>query len=189
MLFQKRPSAAAEHPGNAKLSYKKYYSLRRLIFSRFIDKFNSDALLRHTAFVLKYGDTQPALVCSADPLLIACYSDEMDAVVMLDFPKELAGIYGLSPGARLVTANVYKPNVYNKTRKDIFPGKYFSGLYNDFSPIVMLFIAKSDDKLREKAKLFDEHVWSRVEKLARDYLAEHPEFKRDGFFYLKPGVY
>lgn len=177
--------SGAENPGAAKFSYKKYYPIRKLIFKRFIDKFNSDMCIQNVSAALMYGDTQPAIVCSVDPLLIAAYSDEMDAVVMLQFPSELVSKHSLTVGTKLVTSNTYKPNHYDSYAKDIFAGKFCSGLYSDFMPIVQLFIAKNDEKIMKRTELFDADRWNKVEALAFEYLKEHPDMRRDGFFYLK----
>ncbi|MBO7176077.1 MAG: hypothetical protein J6W14_01770, partial [Clostridia bacterium] len=78
-------STHADNPGKVKFSYKKYYSFRNRINTKFSGRFYSDMQIENVMRVLLYGDTQPALVMSTEPLLIAAYSDEMDAVVMLRF--------------------------------------------------------------------------------------------------------
>jgi hypothetical protein len=52
-------------------------------------------------------------------------------------------------------------------------------------PVVQLFLGKGDDKIRTKPALFGEDVWSRVAEKAEDYLYNHSELCRDGFFYFK----
>lgn len=177
--------SGAENPGKAKFSYRKYYPIRKLIFKSFKEKFNSDMRIQYIAPELLYGDTQPALVCSIDPLLVAAYSDEMDAVVMLRFPIELVSKYSLTVGTRLVTSVTYTPNHFDSYARDIFAGENASGLYSDFSPIVQLFIAKNDAKIMKRTELFDADRWSLVEKLATEYLSKHSGLSRDGFFYLR----
>ena len=162
---------SAENPGKAKFSYRKYYPIRKLIFSTFKEKYNSD--------------TQPAVVFSTDPLLVACYSDEMDAVVMLEFPKQLAEKYALVNGSRLVASCVYKSDAFGSHASDITLGERYLGNYSDFFPIVQLFIAKNDKKIQKRTELFSEEQWERVQTLAAEYHATHADIKRDGFFYLK----
>ncbi|MBR3298695.1 MAG: hypothetical protein IKI64_05755 [Clostridia bacterium] len=125
----------------------------------------------------------PAVVVSAEPLLIAAYSYEFDAVVMLKFPSELASMYDLRKGTRLVSSTYYGDD--GETPTDIFPGENGICGMNDFFPIIQLFIAKDDEKIKKRTELFDEELWAKVERLAADYLNEHPDTARDGFFYLR----
>ncbi|MBQ7380815.1 MAG: hypothetical protein IJW69_01885 [Clostridia bacterium] len=132
---------------------------------------------------LFYGDTQPAIVVSVNPLLIAAYSDEMDAVVMLRFPMEFVEKYNLSVGSRLTTSNVYFTG--NQFASDIFVGKNYCQRYVDFVPIVQLFIGKQDEKIHEKIQLFSEDIWNTVADKATQYIKAHSDLSRDGFFYFK----
>lgn len=181
----------AENHGNAKFSYKKYYQIRAMIFSKFGSfknlgaKMNADMRIKYVMEVLKLGDAQPALVISLDPFLIAAYSDEMDAVVMLKFPMELAERYGLSVGSRLAASCVYSEGRRSETSDDIFPGEGYSGNYRSFMPIVQLFLASNEDEVKANVSLFDEDRWRRVETLAEDYRKKHPGLSRDGFVCFK----
>lgn len=178
-----RLSGIAENQGNVSFSYKKFYAIRKLINKTFAEKFYYDMQMDMVANILKFGDTQPAVVVSTNPLLVAAYSDEMDAVVMLQFPAELAAQYNLATGSRLTTSNVY----YNtgKCADDIFPGAGFSCNYSDFTPVVQLFIGKKDEKIKEKVGLFDEALWEQVGCKADEYIMAHPGLRRDGFYYFK----
>lgn len=176
-------STQPENQANVKFSYKKYYSFRNKINAKFSEKFYSDMQIDFVMRSLLYGDTQPAIVVSVDPLLIAAYSDEMDAVVMLHFPNEFAEQYDLSVGTRLTTSNVYFTG--NQIAKDIFIGQNYSRQYVDFVPIIQLFIGKHDDKIIEKVKLFGQDVWKMVAEKANEYISTHPDLCRDGFFYFK----
>ncbi len=177
--------SSAENPGNAKFSYKKYYPVRKLICKSFAEKFNCDNNIQKVAYVLRLGDTQPALVCSVDPFIVSAYSDELDAVVMLRFPNELAEKYDLHLWSRLVTSNTYKYAHFDDTAPDIDAGPGSSGNFSDFLPIVQLFLAKHDEKIMERTKLFDEARWARVKELTDAYRNEHPNTARDGFCYFK----
>lgn len=174
----------AEHPGKVSFSYKKYYSFRNKVFHTFGERFHADMQISFVANVLKYGDTQPAVVMSADPLRIAAFSDEMDAVVMLEFPAELAERYSLSPGTRLTTSCCY---FRGERPKDIFYGPDRSDSLTDVVPVVQLFLGRGDAKIADKVSLFDGAVWDRVSTLGKDYLSAHPDLKRNGFFYFFKG--
>ena len=176
-------ASQAENQANVKFSYKKYYSFRNKINTKFSERFRSDMRIDFVMRSLLYGDTQPAVVISTNPLLIGAYSDEMDAVVMLQFPKEFADQYNLSVGTRLTTSNVYFNGA--SVADDIHVGEKYSRQYADFVPIVQLFLGKKDEKIMEKTKLFREDVWQAVSEKADDYVRLYPNCARDGFFYFK----
>ena len=186
-MFASRP----DNRGGAKFSNKKYYAVRKLIFSKFGsfkklgEKMRADMRIQEVSAYLLEGDIQPAVVVSTDPFMIAAFSDEFDAVVMLDFPKELAEQYNLSKGTRLVTSNVYLENADNHIASDIFPGPGRSRNYAEFIPVVQLFLCSDDDKAMACTTLFKEEHWRYVESLAAEYASAHPGLARDGFFYFK----
>lgn len=173
----------AENQANVKFSYKKYYSFRNKINTKVSEKFYSDMCIDNVTRALFYGDTQPALVVSVSPLTVAAYSDEIDGVLMLRFPDDFVEKYGLYPGMRLTTSNVYFR--CEQFPDDIIVGEHFCRRYNDFLPIVQLFIGKGDEKIKAKTALFGEDVWSRVSEKAAQYAYERPDTYRDGFFYFK----
>ena len=176
-------SAQAENPGKVKFSYKKYYSFRNRINTPFGGRVHADMCIENVTRVLFYGDTQPALVMSVSPLTVAAYSDEIDGVLMLRFPDQFVEKYGLYPGMRLTTSNVYFR--WEQFPDDILVGENFCRRYNDFLPIVQLFIGKGDEKIKAKTALFSEEVWNRVSETAARYAEKHPDTYRDGFFYFK----
>ena len=176
-------SSQAQNQANVKFSYKKYYSFRNKINTKFAGRFYSDMQIDYVTRALCYGDTQPAVVVSTQPLLIAAYSDEMDAVVMLKFPAEFVEKYNLSVGDRLTTSNVYFEG--NECASDISVGENYSRQYTDFMPIIQLFLGKNDDKIRAKTELFGEVIWNMVKDKANDYISLRPDLCRDGFYYFK----
>ena len=176
-------SSYAENQGKVKFSYKKYYSFRNKIGSKFSEKFRADMKIDFVAKALFYGDTQPAVVVSTAPLLVGAYSDEMDAVVMLRFPDEFAKQYKLTVGTRLTTSNVYFTE--REIADDIHIGEKYSRQYTDFAPLVQLFFGKKDDKIMEKTKLFGEDIWQTVTEKSNEYLRLYPDCSRDGFFCFK----
>ncbi len=173
----------AENQANVKFSYKKYYSFRNKINTKFSERFRSDMRIDSVSRALCFGDTQPAIVVSTDPLMIGAYSDEMDAIVMLRFPKEFAEQYKLTVGTRLTTSNVYVNG--RAVASDIHVGENFSRQYADFVPVVQLFLGKQDEKIMAKTKLFGEETWQKVAEKTEEYVRLYPNCSRDGFFYFK----
>ncbi len=181
---------SAENPSNVKLKYKKFYQVRKLVCKNVKEQMAFDLNTQLLGNILLNCDTQPAVVYSLDPFIVSAYSDEFDAVVFLRFPEELAIIYNLSVGDRLVTACNYSDKG-DKIAPDIFPGPSSSGAYFDMIPVVQLFFAGKkqflfaggDDEIRAKPSIFEEKLWSRVNELTKEYALK--SLSRDGFFYMK----
>lgn len=174
----------ATNPGNAEFSFKKYRYIRKAVLKGPALKLYADFHIKFVSDILRSGDTNPALVMSTDPLIISCYSFDMDAVIMLEFPSTLAEEYALKMGDRLVTANVYSLGYV--VLFDIFPGEEYSRMYIDFTPVVQLFLAKNDAEIRARTALFDEECWQKVGRLSNAYITEHPTMRRKGFFCFMP---
>ena len=174
---------SASNQANVKFSHKKYYSFRKRISPTFGGRFHADMCIDFVARALCYGDTQPALITSLSPLTIAAYSDEIDGVLMLRFPDEFVDKFNLYPGMRLTTSNVYFR--HEEFPADILVGENFSRNYNDFLPVVQLFLGKNDKKIKAKTQLFGEDVWKHVEACAALYTQKHPDLFRDGLGYFK----
>ena len=173
----------AENQSKLRVSYRKFYGIRKLICTEFSQRFHYDMMMSTLAEILKFGDTQPAIVYSAKPLVVSAYSDELDAVLFLEFPDELTDKYGLSRGDRLTIACTYTPFGYGDPAEDIEPGEKRSGKFIDFTPVVQLFYGANDKKIRAKTELFTEETWQRVAKLTEARAPSAP--KRDGFGFMK----
>lgn len=173
----------AENQSKLRVSYRKFYGIRKLICTEFSQRFNYDMMMSSLAEILKFGDTQPAIVYSAKPLVVSAYSDELDAVLFLEFPDELTDKYELSRGDRLTTACTYTPFGYGDPATDIDPGEKRSGQFIDFTPVVQLFYGANDKKIKAKTELFTEETWQRVTELTEARAPSAP--KRDGFGFMK----
>lgn len=169
----------ASNPGKCKLSKVKFAKLRDEILclkglkkAHFTNQFNriNDYLMN--------GDTQPAVVVSLSPLIVSAYSDEMDAVIFLQFPEKLAELYSLEVGTRLVTSNVYHVNF--KKAKDITVGSEYLKRYSDFEPLVQLFLGFDDENIRGRTYIFGDDIWQKVLQMTRERM-EKDIPPRDGF--------
>ncbi len=167
------------NPAKLSVSYKKFYQIRKMLGLSFSQKIYYDMKFELIATAMKFGDTQPAVVYSVKPFIVAAYSDEFDAVVFLSFPDELAETYKLEPGARLTTSNLY--DAEGDMADDIIPGEGYTRRFTDLTPVVQLFFGKKDDKIKQNTELFDESVWDRVSEKAGEYAKTGKS--RNGFFY------
>lgn len=176
--------SSASIPGMLPMSKEKY----RQILNNFLklDVFQSNEIITSFPFINEnfiYGDTQPAIVVSLSPLVISAYSDELDAVLFLKFPKELVSSYNLHEGMRLTAATVY-PSA-KRLSKDIFPGQSYNGHFKNFEPMIHLFLSYDDEKALELTSHFSEDVWAYVEQLTAERAKKRCK-PRDGFYFLMP---
>ena len=131
--------------------------------------------------VLLEGDTQPAKVISCEPLLIATYSDEFDAVLILKFPVELVERYQLYISQKLVSVNYYTPKQVFDIAPDIIPGKFTSNNWRDIIPFIPLFLSEDEVKCKEMTTIHPDFLWDRFEYLINEYLEKKPNQHRNGF--------
>ncbi|MDR2715455.1 MAG: hypothetical protein LBB46_01735 [Coriobacteriaceae bacterium] len=88
-------STFAEKPGAIAISKKMLKTACPDMFSLFGIKQKYRITYAQMSEYLLLGDSQPAIVHSLSPFLVAAYSDEMDAVVMVRFDEKLVKKYGL----------------------------------------------------------------------------------------------
>ena len=116
---------------------------------------------------LMFSSTNPAMVMSIDPLLIAAYSSDIDAVAMLQYPQQMLEIYNLEKYDKLITVNGYLTAVIHK---DLFPGPESSRTWKDFFPTIVDFLTSDYIQLRKHKQNIPEVLWNYVKCLGEDYL-------------------
>jgi hypothetical protein len=127
---------------------------------------------------LLYGDSQPAVVISIEPLLIAAYSEDIDCVVLLHFPEKYVEIYNLEEGSKLISINTYLRGEYFQS--DITPGPNCHYTWRGFIPYIADFLTDDFEILENKKDEIDEDHWEYVYVLGIEYLKEFPNVWRDG---------
>lgn len=111
------------------------------------------------------SDSNPAIVISLNPLVIAAYADELDAVALLRFKTSLVAEFDLTLGKRLVSGNSYMEHVGRAFAQDIEPGEYHTGNYVNFKPVILDFITKDQQRLAQLREMIPEAMWLRAEEL------------------------
>lgn len=125
-----------------------------------------------------YGDSQPAIVVSLQPLLIAAFSDELDCIAILKFSLNYIKEYGLKEKTKLITCNTYSCKPPYQT--DLIIGEKNLGNWFGFHPIIAEFISEDIQKIENrKEKIQDEH-WEYVYSLGKNYIIKHQGVYRDG---------
>lgn len=119
-----------------------------------------------------HGDSRAAMVVSVEPLVVAAFSSELDAVLLLRFPSELALKHGLEAGARLLTVNVYY-EIRERPRGgkllyavDLRPGPRQLLQWSDFTPTIADFLTDDRARVDARKREIDEAEWSRLTVLA-----------------------
>lgn len=175
-------NSMASNPGAVCLSREKFKELRdKILRVNPLKKIYFNKQFKRIDQYLRNGDTQPAIVVSVSPLIISVYSEDMDAVLFLKFPEELAAKYGLSVGARLVSTNVYFEGT--KLAKDIQTGTGYTHSFVNFTPVIPLFLSNDEGFIRSRVNLFEEAEWNRLKLLTEERAAKNIA-PRDGFYYF-----
>lgn len=172
------------NPGYYKISNQK---VKEIITILKLDKEDVKKIkgnLKKTKQTLKLGDMQPARVISTKPLLVSCYSDEFDGVLIYEYPDELVNKYQLKENMTLVSLNSYWPKDFFDIEADIIQGEKCSRQYRDVICFIPLFLCheKQEEECREATvELFDDAVWNRLDELTKEYLNKFPNQYRQGF--------
>lgn len=134
----------------------------------------------YIAALLNDGDIQTAVVVSTDPLLVSCYSEDLDAVILQCYPTELGRVRGWEIGTRLVATVKY--NGYGTVRKnnDIYPGPNADPSFKSFGPVIADLYTDEPEYLARKKSEIPEELWERAEELGKLYMFEHPGVARNG---------
>ena len=127
---------------------------------------------------VQLGDSRAAIVAQLSPLVVAAYTDEQDAVVLLKFPAELVSEYRLQPGNRLLTTNTYfsGPTMAH----DIIEGSESTGRWANFYPIIAEFVSDDIDAIERRKSGILPAEWQRATALARQCIAQSKVLIRDG---------
>lgn len=133
------------------------------------------SLTRH----VRIGDTRAAVVVAVEPLVVAAYSDDFDAVVLLRFdpgPTDL----DLQVGTRLLTVNTFGND--GPVAPDIARGPLASTGWSHVHPVIADFVCPRSelDRVERRKQAIREDEWQRTAFLGRQYLATRPGQLRDG---------
>jgi hypothetical protein len=127
---------------------------------------------------LSFGDSRAAVVIFGNPLLVAAYTDEQDAVVLLRFPQFLAGQYQLTEGGRLLTVNTYGKG--KRMAADILPGPAAISRWTNFYPLVAEFLSDDLDVIERRKAAISQREWQRATQFGEAAVALPSPRVRDG---------
>jgi hypothetical protein len=173
----------ASLPGKIKLSKsklkfleKEYFNLASIIANIIIFIIKHVTVLTEIREHLKNGSTEPAIVVSENPLLIAAYTEDIDCVVMLKFEDRIRDKYNIKTGDRLITINTYT----YRGDSDLIPGPDCKDVWTGVYPIIADFVTEDYERLDYLKEQFDNQKWEHVKKLGNEYLTIKPNTYRYG---------
>ena len=120
-----------------------------------------DQIIARTSAYLRWGDGRAAVVVQLSPLVVAAYCDEMDAVILLGFPAELIGQYGLKLWTPLVTANLHHCASSRQVVADITAGPKYCRRYTNVRPLIADFLTADDDIVHARWQAISPEEYSR----------------------------
>jgi len=170
------PDSAASDPIHIQLSHKKMKKLRPDLYG--LKGLSQKKVREYLAEHVYYGDSQPAIVISIKPLLIAAYSDELDCVAVLNFPENFALEYDLAQKSKLITVNTYM-TAY-PYQKDLLLGPSNMENWFGFHPIIADFVSEDHENIQKRKHAISDEHWDYVHRLGVEYLTRKPNVWRDG---------
>ena len=167
----------ASNPGGLTLSNRKLSRLHPNLYGFWGNIFG--VVFRRTmAKQLMNGDARAAVVLSVSPLLVAAYSDELDASIVLQYPEWLANECKLVDGTQLITVNFYFD--FSKDYGDIVPGPRNARRWTGFDPYIGEFLSDDMQRLAELKQYISDDEWRRTVIAGQEYLAKNHGKTRDG---------
>ncbi len=121
----------------------------------------------HLAYLSEHldrGDSRAAIVASLKPLVVSAYSDELDAVILVQFPDDLVEQYSLSLGDQLIASWVY-PSLRQPPRDIVQGPSRLAHQYNNGAPIIADFFSNSAKEIKQRKISVSNFEWERVRAL------------------------
>lgn len=170
------------YPGGFKLSNQKIKNIIKILNLEKSEIKELKKNQRKVANAVKTGDTQLARIICLNPLLIACYSDEFESVLIYRYPTELVKMYYLRENQILITSNMYWHKECFDLADDILKKDDMTYHYRDAITFIPLFLCKNEDEILKltKARETDYMVYA-LDMAILEYLEKMPHHIRDGF--------
>jgi hypothetical protein len=168
------PTTFATQPGGIGLSdakmrrfHPELYGLTGLFHAR---RFPGRGVSAHEARQmihehLRRGDSQPALVVSTRPLVVAAYTEDIDCVALLEFDEALALEHRLQQGSRLLTVNTYLDDAAGA--HDLQPGPDRCGPWKNFWPCIAEFLSDDVEQIAQRKRDIAQNAWLKAARAAK----------------------
>ena len=184
-------SSSASDPAQLKLSDSKLRQLCPSLYlssgvGGFLRCFFFDGLDKREFIrdMLSQGDSRAAVVMKSQPLLVACYCDDSDAVCMLRFAGDGAGSSVYRPGDRLLTVLnsivLRRPARVDEVAPDLVQGDAANPHYINFWPLVAEFVSDDVAEIERRKSAISNLEYERCQSQGEEHLRRHPGRVRDG---------
>ena len=132
--------------------------------------------LQYYEELLWEGDSQPAIVISLNPCRIACYTDEFDGVIMLEYSKSIKDFYKLEVGTKLISVNGYGDD--GDICKDIVTGEKNYKRYTAITPFIADFLSDDTSIIEKRKSEIQNDFWHKLFSLGKLIHKNFPELSR-----------
>lgn len=187
-IKQRNVIAYATNPGEMILSRRKTWDFFISIntIQRTVLKNSKYKLFDEIQYWLYYGDCNPAILVSNDPIIVAAYSYDIDCVVFLLYSQYFSRKYKLEVGAKLLSVNMYG----NSPQEDIVRGEKATGPWKGYRPLIADFLSNDLDIIKSKKESINEEHWERCRVLSKEYPSIFPDTYRfgDPFYAINPSI-
>jgi hypothetical protein len=130
--------------------------------------------------MLIHGDGRAAVVVASDPLRIACYCDDSDAVCVLGFRERDVGRTTFRDGDRLLTVLNSAIDPDAPVAGDLVQGDRADPNYINFWPLVAELICDDDAEIERCKAAISSDEYRRCRLLAEEHERRLPGAVRDG---------
>src|SRR5439155_17738783 len=134
------------------------------------------------AYHMLFADANPAIVVAIKPeLIVSAYSGDIDCVMLLRFPSEVAAKliaeHNLKPGKRLISRNSYRDDP--QMAGDLLPGPDYSN-WTNYNPYIAEFLADDRERIATLHENMEDYFWEHCRDLTLAALERKPLRLRDG---------
>lgn len=126
------------------------------------------------------GELAPAVVVSLQPLLVACYDESFDAVMILQFEPWLAREYRLQVGSKLASAHHYVAAGEGTPAPDLVQGGNSYTESVDFQPKVLHFLSDDEAAIARAMARIADSEWQTCWEIGLRFVRENPGVYRPG---------
>lgn len=182
-MFKSKPKSS--NPAKLKLSKDLWRQIEpeKFGFAAMAKDFMIASSGKHTGYTglsqaLHIGDVDAGWVVSVKRPIVAAYSIELDAVVLLEMDKNWPGVASWKRGQRILVVNVYPLDGRSDPR--IPPGPNSHDRFRDFNPIVPALICSDSKRIDSLMRSIPESIWQRSLEHAKLATSVESPYIRDG---------
>jgi hypothetical protein len=134
--------------------------------------------------MVAHGDCRAAVVLKSDPLLVASYCDDSDAVCVLEFQPDEVGVAEFKVGDRLLTVLnslvIDRPARAGEVAADLVQGERANPRYINFWPLIAEFVSDDSEEIERRKTTIPDSEYARCRSLGEEHLRRLPGRVRDG---------